>query len=65
MLILTREPGEVIVINDNIRIMICGVKGSNVRLGIEAPKDIGVDREEIWQRKQADKLHQPIVPLVA
>jgi len=47
MLILTRAVGEIITIRDDIRVHILAVKGAQVRLGIEAPKDIAVLREEI------------------
>lgn len=49
MLILTRKIGEKIMIADNIEIVVLGVKGSQVRLGIKAPKNISVHREEIKQ----------------
>ncbi|WP_312934768.1 carbon storage regulator CsrA [Pseudomonas sp.] len=55
MLILTRKVGEVIVINDDIKVTILGVKGMQVRIGIDAPKDIQVHREEIYNRIQAGK----------
>ena len=50
MLILTRRVGETIVIGDNVTVIILGVKGSQVRVGINAPKSIAVHREEIYQR---------------
>ena len=50
MLILTRKLGESIVIGDAIWITIVGVEGSQVRLGIDAPKEIAVYREEIYER---------------
>lgn len=50
MLILTRRIGESIVIGDNIVMTVLGVKGAQVRLGIEAPRDVSVHREEIYQR---------------
>lgn len=53
MLILTRRVGELIVVGDNVEVKILGVKGNQVRLGINAPKEISVHREEIWQRIQA------------
>ncbi len=53
MLILTRKVGETIVINDDIRITILGVKGMQVRIGIDAPKEVQVHREEIYKRIQA------------
>ena len=51
---LTRKPGEWIVIGDNIRILLAEVKGNHVKLGIEAPADITVHREEIYQRIQKE-----------
>lgn len=53
MLILTRRNNESIVINGNIKITILGVKGMQVRIGIDAPKDVQVHREEIFERIQA------------
>ncbi|WP_017904068.1 carbon storage regulator CsrA [Pseudomonas asplenii] len=53
MLILTRKCGESINIGDNITITILGVSGQQVRVGINAPKDVAVHREEIYQRIQA------------
>jgi len=50
MLILTRKVGESINIGDDITITILGVKGNQVRIGIDAPKDVAVHREEIYQR---------------
>ena len=50
MLILTRRIGESIIINDNIKISILGVRGLQVRIGIDAPRDISVHREEIYNR---------------
>jgi carbon storage regulator len=56
MLILTRRPNESIRIGPRVRITVLGFKGSQVRLGIEAPPDVTVDREEIWQRKQNEEM---------
>lgn len=53
MLILTRKVGESINIGDDITITILGVSGQQVRVGINAPKDVAVHREEIYQRIQA------------
>lgn len=54
MLILTRRPHESIRVGTRVRITVLGFKGSQVRLGIEAPTDVSVDREEIWERKQQE-----------
>ena len=50
MLILTRRVGEKLVIGDDITVTVLDVRGSLVRLGVEAPKDVSVHREEIYQR---------------
>ena len=55
MLILTRRIGESIVIGDNTNITVLGVKGNQVRLGVNAPKEVSVHREEIYQRIQFEK----------
>ena len=55
MLILTRRVGETLVVGDDITVTVLGVKGNQVRLGVNAPKDVSVHREEIYQRIQAEK----------
>lgn len=55
MLILTRKPGETICINDDIRVTVLSVQGQQVKLGISAPEDVAVHREEIYQRIQSGK----------
>jgi carbon storage regulator len=54
MLILTRRVGETLMIGDNVTITVLGVKGNQVRLGVNAPKDVSVHREEIYQRIQKE-----------
>lgn len=54
MLILTRRIGETIVIGDNIRVTIIGVRGQQVRVGVDAPKETAVHREEIYDRIQRE-----------
>ncbi len=52
MLVLTRRPGEEIIIDGNIRITVVSIKGDRVRIGIEAPPDVTVDRQEIHEKRQ-------------
>ena len=55
MLILTRRIGENVIIGEDIKVAILGVKGNQIRLGIEAPKNVSVHREEIYDKIQRDK----------
>ena len=55
MLILTRRAGEALMIGDDVSITVLGVKGNQVRIGIDAPKDVAVHREEIFDRIQDDQ----------
>ena len=58
MLILTRKPGEAIYVGTDVKITVLGVKGNQVRFGIDAPRNVPVDREEIRERieREARKL---------
>lgn len=62
MLVLTRRLGESIWINDNIKIIVQSVKGNQVRLGINAPRETTIHREEIYQKIQSENREATALP---
>jgi carbon storage regulator len=58
MLILTRRVGETLMVGDEVTVTVLGVKGNQVRIGVNAPKDVAVHREEIYQRIQNENAKQ-------
>ena len=65
MLVLSRKKNESIVINDNIVITVVEIRGDKVRLGIEAPKDVPVHRQEVYEAIHGVKAPPPATPVAA
>ena len=55
MLILTRRVGEILIIDDDIEVQILGIKGNQIRVGIDAPQEISVHRQEVYKRIQLER----------
>ena len=58
MLILTRRVGETLMVGDNVTVTVLGVKGNQVRIGVNAPKEVPVHREEIYERIKQEEAHK-------
>ena len=59
MLILTRRVGESLMIGDDVTVTVLGVKGNQVRVGVDAPREVGVHRQEIYERIRAGQARPP------
>lgn len=64
MLLLTRRPGEKLIINENVTVTVLSIKGNQVRIGIEAPRDVKVHREEIYERIVKEREALNVTPMV-
>lgn len=60
MLVLSRRPNESIVIGDKITVTVIEIRGDKVRLGVEAPRDVSVHRQEVYEAIQRNSLPQPV-----
>lgn len=61
MLVLSRRLGETLIIGDDIKITVLGISGNQVRLGIAAPKNVSVHREEVYRRIQDEQGNEPSI----
>lgn len=59
MLILTRRAGEAVMVGDEVKVVVLGAWGSQVRLGIDAPREVAVHREEIYERVKREESERP------
>jgi carbon storage regulator len=62
MLILTRRVGETVVIGDEVTVTVLGIKGNQVRIGVKAPKNVAVHREEIFERIRVERAEEATIP---
>ena len=62
MLVLSRKKDEKIVIGDSITVMVIEIRGDKVRLGIEAPREVSVHRQEVYEAIQREHAHEPGAP---
>lgn len=62
MLILTRRIGETVCVGDAITVTVLGVQGTQVRIGLNAPREVQIDREEVRARKQREALREVMLP---
>jgi carbon storage regulator CsrA len=65
MLILTRRVGEAVVIGEEVTVTVLGVKGNQVRIGVNAPKSVSVHRDEIFERIKTEREDSPQLEAVA
>jgi carbon storage regulator len=65
MLVLSRKLNETIVINGNIRLTVVGLRGNQVRLGIEAPESVAIFRSELFDRSRTEEPHRDVSPACA